>query len=300
MSRHWRSGSSTGISLSDSRRQFFRWQSCLKEHSMLCGYCKAQPARFIMGRIKIRKAFQQAVRPLLLGMQRMTREEILVLGDSHATVFEHRNFKKAFPGHFFNVVSVRGATVSGLSNPMSKTQAMPIFMKALKRSNAKTSIVLLGEVDTGFLLWYKAQKHSAPVEIMMDRAIENYQNLLRTVAGKSNVICISAPLPTIRDDQDLGEIANLRKEVKATQRQRTELTLEFNRRMQVFCEENGLRHVSLDREALGPDGLVSEHLLNTNPREHHYDREKHAGLIIRHLLNCAEFSGGSETSVRGQ
>ncbi len=236
-----------------------------------------------MGRIKIKEVFRRAVRPAVLWVNSLTREEILVLGDSHATVFENRDFKTAFPKYFFNIVSVRGATVSGLSNPMSKTQAMPLFTKALQRSKAKTTMVLLGEVDTGFLLWYKAQKHNKPVEVMMDRALENYQRLLKTVSEKSNVVCVSAPLPTIRDGQDLGEIANLRKEVKATQRQRTDLTLEFNRRMRDFCGANGFVYLSLDEESLGDDGLVSAALLDSDPKEHHYDRKKHAAMIIRRL-----------------
>lgn len=243
-----------------------------------------------MGRIKIKELFRCAARPVMLRIRRITREEILVLGDSHATVFERRDFKKAFPEHFFNVVSVRGATVSGLSNPMSKTQSMPTFLRALAKTQARTAVVLLGEVDTGFLIWYKAQKHTEPVDVMLDRALENYQNFLKTVSEKSKVICVSAPLPTIRDGQNLGEIANLRKEVKATQRQRTDLTLEFNRRMRAFCGTNGFRYISLDEESVGPDGLVSEHLLDSNPKEHHYDRSKHAAMIIRPLQNCAEFS----------
>ena len=58
-------------------------------------------------KIKIRKAF-------VLWKNRLTLEEILVLGDSHANVFNHASFRAHFNKCFFNVIAVSAATVSGL------------------------------------------------------------------------------------------------------------------------------------------------------------------------------------------
>ncbi len=71
-------------------------------------------------------------------------QEILVLGDSHSPVFNHPLFKNTFPDLSFNVVTVIGATASGLENPNSTTQAYPIFRDAVKNSTAKQVIVMLG------------------------------------------------------------------------------------------------------------------------------------------------------------
>lgn len=59
----------------------------------------------------------------LLKFKQNVYKEILVIGDSHASVFKNTEFLKAFPNHFMNVVSIGGATVSGLKNPNSQTQS---------------------------------------------------------------------------------------------------------------------------------------------------------------------------------
>lgn len=218
--------------------------------------------------------------------KRLFREEILVLGDSHAEVFHQKNFKLMFPNSFFNAVIVGGATVSGLKNPNSKTQSLPIFLTNLKHSKPKAVITLLGEVDTGFVIWYRAEKYQNSIESMLDKAIHNYQNFLNEISISKNcpVICISTPLPTIDDGYNWGGyVANARKEVKATKFQRTKLTIEFNRRMRDFCESNNLFYISLDDEALGDNGLVRPDILNINGSDHHYDFEKYSNLLINKL-----------------
>jgi hypothetical protein len=215
------------------------------------------------------------------------RTEILVIGDSHARVFDNAKFKRAFPQYFFNVVSISGASASGLENPNSKTQTLPIIMTNLNNSKADIVIALLGEVDAGFVIWYRAEKHQSPLATTFDKAVHNYQNLLRKIGTQSRTICISAPLPTIQDGNDWGKVANERRHVKATQLQRTELTLEFNQRIQAFCEANAIAYLPLDQESLGKDGLVNPFLLNLDANDHHYDMSKYADLIIgklRHIF----------------
>lgn len=72
--------------------------------------------------------------------------------------------KEVFCDHFYlkkiHVFHVPGATISGIDNPSSKTQSHNIFKSAIDKYKGKIRkcIVLLGEVDTGFVLWYK-QEH---------------------------------------------------------------------------------------------------------------------------------------------
>ncbi|MGZ5007698.1 MAG: SGNH/GDSL hydrolase family protein [Methylobacter sp.] len=207
-------------------------------------------------------------------------KEILVLGDSHTPVFNHPLFKEAFPDRFFNVLTVIGATASGLDNPNSTTQAYPIFRDAIKQSTAKQVIVMLGEVDTGFVIWYRAQKYRESVAAMMDKAVTNYSGFLAELKMRFEVICISTPLPTIQDGNDWGEIANARREVTASQKERTALTLEFNRIMQAFCMRNGIRYIMLDDDSLGDCGIVKTDLLNCDSSNHHYDPDRYSRLLV--------------------
>jgi hypothetical protein len=85
--------------------------------------------------------------------------EILVLGDSYTAVFSHPLFKEKFPHCFFNVLTVIGAMASRLENPNSTTKAYPVFREAVRESTAKLVVVMLGEADTGFVIWYRAQKY---------------------------------------------------------------------------------------------------------------------------------------------
>lgn len=206
--------------------------------------------------------------------------DILVLGDSHSPVFNHPLFKERFPDLLFNVLTVIGATASGLENPNSITQAYPIFRKAVMETTAKQVIVMLGEVDTGFVIWYRAQKYQESVPVMMNKAISSYSKFLAELSMRFKVVCISAPLPTIQDGNDWGDIANARREVTASQVERTALTLEFNRAMQQFCVQNDMCYIMLDSESLGEDGVVKTDLLNSDRSNHHYDQDRYADLLV--------------------
>lgn len=210
-------------------------------------------------------------------------QEILVLGDSHTPIFNHPLFREKFPNLFFNVLTVIGATASGLENPNSTTQAYPVFREAVSQTTAKQIIVMLGEVDTGFVIWYRAQKYQESVATMMDKAVASYSRFLAELNLRFEVVCISTPLPTIQDNNDWGDIANSRREVAASQAERTALTLEFNRIMQGFCQQNGISYIMLDDLSLGDGGIVKAELLNSDCNDHHYDAEQYSRLLVEGL-----------------
>lgn len=207
---------------------------------------------------------------------------VLVLGDSHVQVFSNRQFLMAFPGTYFDICPVGGATASGLENPRSKTQAFQIFDKALKERNYDKIITMLGEVDTGFVIWYRAQKNNLDIMEMLDQAVNNYCKFLGNINKFANLTVISTPLPTI-DDQSAGEVVNARKEVVTTQKQRTDLTLHFNQKVQQFCKVHNIEYLNLDNDCLGDQGIVKQELKNKDRRDHHYNFDKYAKLIISKL-----------------
>ncbi len=213
----------------------------------------------------------------------LSKKVILVLGDSHVLVFNQPKLKRSFPGTCFVIHSVGGATISGLENPNSKTNCRAIFDRALKTYRCrKKIIVMLGEVDTGFVIWYRATKYNKSVDEMLNKTVSNYKRFIRCIKRNDEVIVISTPLPTIHD-KDIGEVASLRKEVTATLRQRTELTTKFNALMKSFCERHGVSYISLDEDSIGEDGLVSSELLNQDASEHHYNPLQYVKLLVPKL-----------------
>ncbi|WP_052700759.1 SGNH/GDSL hydrolase family protein [Methylocucumis oryzae] len=182
------------------------------------------------------------------------------------------------------MVSVEGATLSGLENPNSKTQAGPKFQHALSETKASLIVLCLGEVDAGFVIWYRAEKNNIHVEDAAQRAVENYCKLIESALQKNQVIVISTPLPTLRDDSTEGAIAKARAEIKATQQQRTALTSKFNSQIQQWCQAKGISYLNLDEFSKGSDGLVSNLLRHPNPRNHHYNPKQYCKLLANHLL----------------
>lgn len=202
------------------------------------------------------------------------------MGDSHAEVFRANVFRRGIGKYYFEVHSVVGATASGLNNPNSKTHAGPIFRKLIKDTKAGRVFILLGEVDTGFVIWHRAQSTCESVEEISDKALRAYQLLVDEAARKHKVCVISAPLPTIGDGIVWGDVANARREVKATQKERTKLTIEFNRAMKKFCAKRGFDYIDVDRDSINEDGVVDKRLLNSDLKDHHYDQAAYVDLLL--------------------
>jgi hypothetical protein len=211
-------------------------------------------------------------------------KKVLVLGDSHVRVLEQTRWQKIEPKLSWEVVSVDGATLLGLYNPKSKTQAGERFTKALIASHADAVVVSLGEVDAGFLIWAKAEKEQSDPYAMAMLALKNYRRFIKTARLKAGVIVVSAPLPTLMDASAEGEVSKLRAGISATQKDRIALTIWLNAKLEAWCEKQGIAYVNLDQLALGSDGLVRSALQHQNPKNHHYNPKQYRRLLKKHLL----------------
>jgi hypothetical protein len=212
----------------------------------------------------------------ICGVRKMNKT-VLVLGDSHSRVFTFVRYKRMFCNFTFKVIDVGGATASGLENPNSKTNAYNIFKAALEREKYDYVLTMLGEVDTGFVIWYRCLKNEIELSESLAKTINTYCHFLDGI--NSRKIVVSAPLPTIRDNQDWGEVANLRKEVKATQKERTLLTLKFNTKIQAYCAGKNIKYLNLDPFVLGSDGLLKDEYYALDKTDHHYSQDIFVKLI---------------------
>lgn len=200
---------------------------------------------------------------------------------------------------WFRSISVNGATALGIKNPNSKTNAMRIFdyWKRFFRSDSYV-LFMFGEVDCGFLIWFLADKRDQSVDNLFLKAFENYVQFINSVSiSNDHKIIVSAPLPTIKDGVYLGEIANLRKSISASQKERTNLTLKFNDKLRNWSTKKSIKYVGLDNMVLNVEtGVVQEKYLNRNKKNHHYDLPSFIRLLAVQLSEniFQKLSGGKD------
>jgi hypothetical protein len=227
-----------------------------------------------------RRTAAQALRRARFRLSRRTT--VVCLGDSHAEVFEHVDV----PGYAFDVYMVEGATASGVENPNSKTQAGTQFRARLAKARRdQPVVVLLGEVDCGFVIWYRAQRHGTSADEELARTVGGYASFLADVRP---TVVVSAPPPTIVDGQTWGDVANARSEIAASQRERTELTLRFNDAVRDVCAREGIAFCDVTPRMLGDDGLIAERFRDADPLDHHLDSARYAELLAPALLRSLD------------
>lgn len=215
----------------------------------------------------------------------MRRAVLHCIGDSHIQNFECLARESLLQQTDLHFCIVPGATNLGLANPHSQTRAMPIFMEYLgKVSSSEHVVFCLGEVDCGFVIWYRADKHGTSIKQQFELSLTNYFGLIEACLKKlppASVIVCSTPLPTIPDHQLVkGEVANKRLAIRATQKERTALAIDYNQRLNEFCKRRGLRYLDLQQETLDKQtGVVAKSFLNDDPLDHHLEPKKMARLI---------------------
>ncbi|MFV0572549.1 MAG: hypothetical protein ACK5M1_08990 [Xanthomarina gelatinilytica] len=232
------------------------------------------------------------IKRIKIKVKRLAKElfykQYYVFGDSHTEIFTHMNKKKYDWNYSFDVTLVGGATAQGMRNPNSYTNALGIFTKKIKTiKNKKTKLFfLLGEVDTGFVIWYRALKYKESIDDQLNKSLQAYVDFINGVKamGFNNIYVLSAPLPTIEDNQDWGEIANARKVVTATKIERTLLTLKYNKSLEVQMKNIGVIYISLDEELINAEtGLLKENFLNKDINNHHLDIDKYAEITYKKI-----------------
>jgi hypothetical protein len=215
------------------------------------------------------------------------KERLLFMGDSHVEMFQYIKGKKLLNEYAISTMMVPGATAQGMMNPYSKTNALESFKLSMDRRSYRCIFIHLGEVDCGFVIWYRALKYNESVEFQLERSLTNYFEFVRYLLdlGHKDIALTGAVLPTIRENKSAwGEIASLRKEVEATQEERTELTLRYNSRLRDFAGKTGIGYIDITEHILNPEtGLIADRFRNENRFDHHLSSEKAAPFWVREI-----------------
>lgn len=212
----------------------------------------------------------------------MHSRHLVALGDSHLEALEfaaNLNILDVGSSHFS---IVPGATVIGLRNPNSLTDAISIFRFSLMTQPPDSHVLIhLGEVDCGFVIWWRAKKYGESIERQFRESIDAYRQFLVEIMemGFSKLCIAGASLPTIRDEVDMSDVANKRAEISIGIKQRTELTLRYNQALIELAKNFGISYFDISDVVLDKSSnLIHDFFRNPDASDHHLDRQKVAGI----------------------
>lgn len=214
-------------------------------------------------------------------------ECFICLGDSHSAVLNYIRQQNLVSKATFVCYPMPGATVSGIRNSSSKTGAISKIRKVLKNAGRWNSIiVLLGEIDCGYTIWYKVEQKGIPLADAFNTVIARYQDFLNELKDLKfkKILVISAPLPPIPDHHTLGETAQIRSIIQASRHEKTQLTINFNQVMENWCQENQILYINTTQDLLDPNTLIlKDEYDNHNPYDHHLSIRAYSNLLVSKL-----------------
>ena len=223
------------------------------------------------------------LRCAVLGGQR-----ILVLADSHAGVFEYAFDHDLLVPHLLNCEIVGGATAGGLNNDHSVTAAFAKFQTALRRfATYDVVVIMLGEVDCSFALWHRAQQRGETAFQQIPRAMQGIERLLdwgMQQHAQCHFVLAGGILPTIRDDQIDQQYYELRRSIRATQRERSDLVRAFNQALADLAARRGLPYIDITAQTIDPErGVLRDEFLVQDMVDHHQSQAMTAALWVEEL-----------------
>lgn len=223
----------------------------------------------------------------------MANNHLVALGDSHLAALKFAADLGILNvgSNYFSIVP--GATAVGLRNPNSLTDAVNIFKTSLLNQPLDSHVLIhLGEVDCGFVIWWRAKKYCESVNLQFQESIDAYSQFLEEVLENGFVkLCIAgASLPTIRDGVDFNDIANKRSAISVGIQQRTELTLKYNHELNKLANQFGICYFDITDGVLDrSSNLVHDFFRNPDSRDHHLDKQKIVGIWA---AKCNSFVNG--------
>jgi hypothetical protein len=207
------------------------------------------------------------------------QKRVLFFGDSHANLYIKKGANKIQNKIKFDVCAVEGATAQGSVNPNSKTKALNIFRERLKNKTFREYdyfAIMLGEVDCGFVIWYRAKKYNKTIEDQIMLASNNLEQFLKNNVEKGfpsdKIVVIGATLPTIKDNTDKKILNGARSEVDASLRERIDCTLKYNKQLEIMAKRNKYLYFDITERTFDKANYcVRLKFLNESPFDHHFN-----------------------------
>jgi hypothetical protein len=192
-----------------------------------------------------------------------------------------------------DVTVVVGATALGMENPNSRTEALRTFRDRIARLPLdRTLLFVLGEVDCGFLLWYKAEHSRVPLEELTERSLDSYTRFLGSLLaeGRRNIVVTTVALPVIEDYATWAGLKNQRSSVRASLDERTALTRRYNARLREWAASSGCAVLDLEPGLTdAATGLVRAEMINPDPLNHHYNPVPFGAVVAVKLREAGYF-----------
>lgn len=222
-------------------------------------------------------------------------KKVLILGDSHVkSSFGKLNDLQSDIN--FKLYRVTGATAQGAVNPRSKTKALSIFKKRLSKINFDDYdyvAIMLGEIDCGFVIWYRAEKYSISIDEQLNLSVSNLFSFIEdeflSKVSADKILVIGSVLPTIGDNVDLTTapkyyIGHQRYGIKATQHERTELTKRYNSILKNKADKLGYKYIDITNETLNKKtNIIDTGFLNEHPYDHHLSSESTKNIWLNKI-----------------
>tara|TARA_B110000495_G_C22848130_1_gene494523 strand:- start:212 stop:877 length:666 start_codon:yes stop_codon:yes gene_type:complete len=213
---------------------------------------------------------------------------VLFFGDSHTLRYISKAANKIQNEIKFDCRCVAGATAQGAVNPNSKTKALAIFCQTLERKKSNDYDyfgIMLGEVDCGFVMWYRAKKYNKTIQEQIMLAVNNLEEFLKKDVEKSfpknKIVIFGATLPTINDNTDKKFLNGARSEIDASLRERIDCTFEYNNQLQIMAKNNNYLYFDISDETFDQKNHCAfPQFLNKNHYDHHFDEHSVAPFFV--------------------
>ena len=194
------------------------------------------------------------------------RAHVVCIGDCHLRVVQKAlqpfDAPPLLPHVWFDPCIVGGATAYGLANPNSASGAVPVYRRRIELAETWQPLVfMLGEADTGFMLWYQHRVLEETIAAM-HTCVERYLTFMREVyeQGFEQLYVLSVP-PT-PGDRKIRKV-----NFELSQRDRTELGLRYNAELERLADF--YTYVDVTTGTLDPaTGLVAEEFIDPRDQDH--------------------------------
>ena len=194
---------------------------------------------------------------------------IKVIGDSHTSIFD------AYTGSefIFDQTRVHGATARGSANPKTKTNSLEQFRNGLKGPKAKKVIIGLGEVDCGYIIWWRNAFKNETIEKALTDSMDGMFNFIQSeilqIYEPKDVIIMSVIPPVIEDNTNPNFLEGRRAEVNPSIEDRYELTVKWNNVLAERCNKLGYTCININSEITDSNNRVLNKYRNPNALNHH-------------------------------